>query len=92
MSFSTPFSASARISKGQGYKVFLRKRAGSSFCQKWAICVVQGKLEALPFGYQNNTTTIITFHDKFLVLEALNGIFIICIYCILRCTGSVDCK
>jgi hypothetical protein len=35
-------SASARISKGQGYQGFLRKRAGSSFGQKRAICVVQG--------------------------------------------------
>jgi hypothetical protein len=29
-------SASARISKGHGYQVFLRKRAGSSFGQKRA--------------------------------------------------------
>jgi hypothetical protein len=36
-------SASARISKGQGYQGFLMKRAGSSFGQKRAICVVQGK-------------------------------------------------
>jgi hypothetical protein len=38
-------SASARISKGQEYQVFLhvRKRAGSSFGQKRAICVIQGK-------------------------------------------------
>jgi hypothetical protein len=36
-------SASARISKGQGYQGFLRKRAGSSIGQKRAICVVQGK-------------------------------------------------
>jgi hypothetical protein len=36
-------SASARISKGQGYQGFLRKRAGSNICQKRAICVVQGK-------------------------------------------------
>jgi hypothetical protein len=28
------FSASARISKGQGYQGFLRKRAGSSFGKK----------------------------------------------------------
>jgi hypothetical protein len=35
-------SASARISKGQGYQGFLRKRAGSSLGQKMAICVVQG--------------------------------------------------
>jgi hypothetical protein len=28
------YSASARISKGQGYRGFLRKRAGSSFGQK----------------------------------------------------------
>jgi hypothetical protein len=35
--------ASARISKGQGYEDFLRKRAGSSFGQKSAIYVVQGK-------------------------------------------------
>jgi hypothetical protein len=35
-------SASARISKGQGYQGFLRKRAGSSFGKKRAICVVQG--------------------------------------------------
>jgi hypothetical protein len=39
-------SASARISKGQGYQGFLRKRAGSSFDQKRAICDVhvQGKI------------------------------------------------
>jgi hypothetical protein len=36
-------SASSRISKGHGYQGFLRKRAGSSFGQKRAICVVQGK-------------------------------------------------
>jgi hypothetical protein len=36
-------SASARISKGQGYQGFLRKRAGSSFGQKKAICIVQRK-------------------------------------------------
>jgi hypothetical protein len=29
------YSASARISKGQGYQGFLRKRAGGSFGQKW---------------------------------------------------------
>jgi hypothetical protein len=34
---------SSRISKGQGYQGFLRKRAGSSFGQKRAICVEQGK-------------------------------------------------
>jgi hypothetical protein len=37
-------SASARISKGQGYQGFSRKRAGSRFGQKRAICVVQGKI------------------------------------------------
>jgi hypothetical protein len=37
-------SVSSRISKGQGYQGFLRKRAGSSFGQKRAICVVQGKM------------------------------------------------
>jgi hypothetical protein len=37
-------SASSRISKGQGYQSFLRKRAGSSFGPKGAICVVQGKM------------------------------------------------
>jgi hypothetical protein len=36
-------SASDRISKGQGYQGLLRKRAGSSFGQKRAICIVQGK-------------------------------------------------
>jgi hypothetical protein len=36
-------SVSSRISKGQGYQGFLRKRAGSGFGQKRAICVVQGK-------------------------------------------------
>jgi hypothetical protein len=36
-------SASARISKGQGFQGFLRKRAGSSFGPKWSIYVVQGK-------------------------------------------------
>jgi hypothetical protein len=35
--------AFARISKGQGYQGFLRKRAGSSFGQKRAICIVQRK-------------------------------------------------
>jgi hypothetical protein len=38
------YSISARISKGQGYQGFLRKRAGSNFGQKRAICVVQGKI------------------------------------------------
>jgi hypothetical protein len=37
------FSGSSRISKGQGYQGFLRKRAGRSFDQKRAIRVVQGK-------------------------------------------------
>jgi hypothetical protein len=37
------FGASARISKGLRYQRFLRKREGSSFGQKRAICVVQGK-------------------------------------------------
>jgi hypothetical protein len=36
-------SASSRISKGQGYQGFLRKRAGSSFGQERAIWVGQGK-------------------------------------------------
>jgi hypothetical protein len=36
-------SVSSRISKGQGYQGFLRKRAGSSFGQKGAICIAQGK-------------------------------------------------
>jgi hypothetical protein len=36
-------SVSSRISKGQGYQGFLRKRAGSSYGKKRAICVVQGK-------------------------------------------------
>jgi hypothetical protein len=40
-------SASARISKGQGYQVFLRKRAGSSFGQKGAICIVKGKTDRI---------------------------------------------
>jgi hypothetical protein len=39
--------ASARISKGQGYQGFARKRAGSSFGQKRAICVVQGKTDRI---------------------------------------------
>jgi hypothetical protein len=43
----TSISASARISKGQGYRGFLRKRAGSSFGQKRAICVVQGKTDRI---------------------------------------------
>jgi hypothetical protein len=38
-------SASSRISKGQGYQGFLRIRARSSFGQKRAICVVQGKTD-----------------------------------------------
>jgi uncharacterized membrane protein (UPF0136 family) len=38
-----PGSASARISKGQGYQGFLRKRAGRSFGQKRVIGVIQGK-------------------------------------------------
>jgi hypothetical protein len=41
--WSLHFSASARISKWQGYRGFLRKRAGGSFGQKRAICIVQGK-------------------------------------------------
>jgi hypothetical protein len=44
------FSASARISKGQGYQGFLRKRAGSSFGQKRAICVIQGKTSFTSLG------------------------------------------
>jgi hypothetical protein len=36
-------SASAKISKGQGYQGFLRKKAGSSFGKKGQFCVVQGK-------------------------------------------------
>jgi hypothetical protein len=40
-------SASARISKGQGYPGFLRKRAGSSFGQKRALCIVQGKTDRI---------------------------------------------
>jgi hypothetical protein len=40
---SNKLSASSRISKGQGYQGFIRKRAGSRFGQKRAICVVQGK-------------------------------------------------
>jgi hypothetical protein len=36
-------SASSRISKGQGCQSFLRKKAGSSFGQKRAIHVIQGK-------------------------------------------------
>jgi hypothetical protein len=36
-------SASARISKRQGYQGFLRKRAGSSFGQKRAICIASYK-------------------------------------------------
>jgi hypothetical protein len=36
-------SVSSSISKGQGYRGFLRKRAGSSFGQKRAICIVKGK-------------------------------------------------
>jgi hypothetical protein len=46
---TTHFSASARISKLQGYQVFLRKRAGSSFGQKRAICIVQGKTDRILF-------------------------------------------
>jgi hypothetical protein len=40
-------SASGRISKGQGYQGFLRKRAGSSFGKKRAIRVVQGKTDRI---------------------------------------------
>jgi hypothetical protein len=40
-------SASAWISKGQGYQDFIRKRAGSSFGQKKAICIVQGKMDRI---------------------------------------------
>jgi hypothetical protein len=36
-------SVSSRISKGQGYQGFLRKKVGSSFGQKRTICVIQGK-------------------------------------------------
>jgi hypothetical protein len=56
-------SASARISKGQGYQGFLRKRAGSSFGQKRAICVIQYKEKLL----QNFTTFMVNkmFSHKF---------------------------
>jgi hypothetical protein len=40
-------SASARISKGQGYRGFLRKRAGCNFDQIRAICVIQGKRDRI---------------------------------------------
>jgi hypothetical protein len=43
MRWERDLSASSRISKGQGYQGFLRKRAWSSFGQKRAICVVQWK-------------------------------------------------
>jgi hypothetical protein len=44
--FRSLHSASARISKGQGYQGLIwRKRAGSSFGQKRAICVVQAYKE-----------------------------------------------
>jgi hypothetical protein len=39
------YSASARISKGQGYQGFLRKRAGSSFGQKGQFALYKDKLE-----------------------------------------------
>jgi hypothetical protein len=38
-------SASARISKGQGYEGFLRKRAGSSFGKKSQFAWYKEKLE-----------------------------------------------
>jgi hypothetical protein len=38
-------SASARISKGQGYQGFLRKRAGSSFGKKGQFALYKEKLE-----------------------------------------------
>jgi hypothetical protein len=38
-------SASARISKGQGYQGFLRKRAGNSFGQKGQFASYNEKLE-----------------------------------------------
>jgi hypothetical protein len=41
--FTESVSASSRISKGQGYQGFIRKRAASSFGQKRVICIVQGK-------------------------------------------------
>jgi hypothetical protein len=40
-------SASAKISKGQGYQGFLRKRAGSSFGQKGQFASYKEKLEKL---------------------------------------------
>jgi hypothetical protein len=40
----TTGSASARISKGQGYQGFIRKRAGSSFGQKRAFASYKEKL------------------------------------------------
>jgi hypothetical protein len=39
--------ASARISKGQGYQGFLRKRAGSSFGKKGQFASYKEKLEKL---------------------------------------------
>jgi hypothetical protein len=41
----TSHSASSRISKGQGYQGFLRKRAGSSFGQKGQFALYKEKLE-----------------------------------------------
>jgi hypothetical protein len=38
-------SASARISKGQGYQGFLRKRAGSNFGQKKQLASYKEKVE-----------------------------------------------
>jgi hypothetical protein len=38
-------SASARISKGQGYQGFIRKRAGSSFGKKEQFASYKEKLE-----------------------------------------------
>jgi hypothetical protein len=67
----TIISASARISKGQGYQCFLRKRAGSSFGQQRAICCCTRK--NLKNG-QNFTTFMVNkmFSHKFFLMELVS--------------------
>jgi hypothetical protein len=50
-------SASSRISKGQGYQGFLRKRAGSGFGQKRdRISLLLGSIKFFPIGFNTFKT------------------------------------
>jgi hypothetical protein len=52
-------SASARISKGQGYQGFLRKRAGSSFGRK------KGNLRRTRKNLKNGQISLLLLLDRF---------------------------